>query len=197
MMTLALLRDVFALTTTFVLAGALFAFAVLPEPLGAWCRLQLSLALSVPATLALSLPAVVGGILSLWTTVGAFALLASVAAWRTRGRLRALAVSTPALTARIGWPRVRLLVLGIASVALAWVLIVGPQIHERRPDAQPLHSTPWYYWWLADGIADDGGIPPSLPEWGTSRPFQRAYVATSIHTAATMQLGGGADFALL
>ena len=195
-MSLVLARDVLALTTTFLLAGGLLAYAIFPEPLGAGRRLQLALALSVPATVAVSIPAVAAGALSLWTTVVALALLASVALFRTRERVRRLPTTISRATLPRAKPPLRMALVAVAAGILAWVLVLDPQLDARRPDAQPLHSTSWYYWWLADEVANDGGIPASLPEWGSDRPFQRAYVATTLHTAATMQIGGGADFAL-
>ncbi|HKG57096.1 MAG TPA: hypothetical protein VKA85_07605 [Candidatus Limnocylindrales bacterium] len=79
----------------------------------------------------------------------------------------------------------------LAAAAAAFVvvgLVVVPSAIRLGPGL--LASTPavWYYANLARGVAASGGIPPELPEWGSSRPFQTDYLPFTAHSAAMFQL---------
>jgi Ca2+/Na+ antiporter len=189
-----LARDVSSLGVAFLLTGFLAGIIIFPERLQSARRLYLSLALSPLATVLIALPAVAGGRLSILTTCLGLAVLCVVAAaryWRRHGPRRAAATAL-----RDWWQRFRAprsIVFLVVAGAVSWLVLIGPQVESRRPSGLPLQSTVWWYWWLAEAVAGEGGIPAASPEWGRSEPFQHAYIGSTIHTAAAMQLAGGAD----
>jgi hypothetical protein len=76
----------------------------------------------------------------------------------------------------------------LLMTGLAIVLVVAPSHARVGPDLLPITSTVWYYANLARAVATTGGIPATLPEWGTDRPFQTDYLPVTAHTAAAVQL---------
>ena len=75
-----------------------------------------------------------------------------------------------------------------AGAVLALVLVVLPSRMAVGDALLPYTSTVWYYANLARSVALEGGLPVSLPEWGTTLPFQTDYLPFTAQTAATLQL---------
>ena len=76
---------------------------------------------------------------------------------------------------------------GIGAL-LAIVAVLARSRLDVGPSLLPFTSTVWYYANLAARVAAAGGIPATLPEWGTERPFQADYLPVTAHTAAALQL---------
>ena len=95
---------------------------------------------------------------------------------RTRGVLRSV------------WPDLGYLAAVAAVSCLVWlplgVVVVGTTW-------APLGSTPWYYGDLAQQIADNGHIPATSQEWGTTVPFLADYRLFSAGTAALVVVSDG------
>ncbi len=91
---------------------------------------------------------------------------------------------------RLRWtPSRRRWALGTGVVvALAVVAVLVRSRLEVGSSLLPFTSTVWYYANLAARVAAAGGIPATLPEWGTERPFQADYLPVTAHTAAALQL---------
>jgi hypothetical protein len=78
-------------------------------------------------------------------------------------------------------------VTGLAVVVFAplWWAIA-------RTTWSPLGSTPWYYYGLAQQVADAGSIPSTSVEFGTATPFLNDYHLFTTGTAMLLtQYGGG------
>jgi hypothetical protein len=76
---------------------------------------------------------------------------------------------------------------GIGSIVAIVAVLVRSRL-EVGPSLLPFTSTVWYYANLAARVAATGGIPATLPEWGTERAFQTDYLPVTTHTAAALQL---------
>ena len=173
--------------------------------------------------LCLVLPGIAGGVLLSWssddpTRPGALVLRsvsAGVSAWLLSS---GLLERTVGITKTSAWVMEGL--LGVASVAVlllprsravlrsalgeagyfaslvvvtavAW-LPMGALLTSRRPGVL-LGSTPWYYWSLAQQVADAGRVPATATEWGTTLPFLADYRLFSDGTALMLAQGGDFD----
>lgn len=191
------LRDLTALAITFGLTGWLLGLVVLPERLGAIRRGGITLALSVPATLAIGLPGLLLHRLGPPSLLPGLGLLGGIAAWRARrGPGDGLRTVRPAIP-RLGGVAWRRLLLVSAGAALGWLAVVQPQIATRRWDGLPRDTTVWYYWWLVERVERSGGLPATIPEWGKDRPFPLEYLAATVHGATAAALAGGPDLPLM
>jgi hypothetical protein len=76
---------------------------------------------------------------------------------------------------------------GLGAVVAVVAVLVRSRL-EVGPSLLPFTSTVWYYANLAARVAAAGGIPATLPEWGTERAFQADYLPVTTHTAAALQL---------
>ena len=170
------------------------------------------------------LPGIAGGVLLTWSSVeparpGALllrGLSCGVAAWLLGSGVLA---STAGITTVSSWVTEAL--LGVASV----VVLVLPRSRRVLRDAggeavylaamvvvsltawlpvgilvlrttwAPLGSTPWYYWSLAQQVADVGHVPATSVEWGTTLPFLADYRLLSTGTAMMLTQGGAHDMA--
>jgi hypothetical protein len=75
----------------------------------------------------------------------------------------------------------------LAGLFVAAVVLV-PSIQAVGTGLLPQTSTPWYYMALARVVADTGGVPATIPEWGGQRPFPTDYVPATAHAAAALEL---------
>jgi hypothetical protein len=75
-----------------------------------------------------------------------------------------------------------------AATVLAVFLVFLPAHVDFTGNRLPLSSTVWYYANLARLVADAGGFPATIIEWGAARPFQLDYAAVTAHTAAALEL---------
>jgi hypothetical protein len=57
----------------------------------------------------------------------------------------------------------------------------------------PLGSTPWYYWSLAQRVAENGHVPATTTEWGVTLPFLDDYHLFTTGTAMLLAQGGSLD----
>jgi hypothetical protein len=76
---------------------------------------------------------------------------------------------------------------GLAGLFVAIIILV-PSVGAVGSGLLPQTSTPWYYMALADRVADTGGIPAAIPEWGGERPFPTDYLPATTHAAAALEL---------
>ncbi|HTC86093.1 MAG TPA: glycosyltransferase family 39 protein [Candidatus Acidoferrum sp.] len=128
------------------------------------------------------------GILQPLVVVVALAALIAVPVivrWRSRAS-RPNHIGRSHLASRTRARRTSLLAGVAGAIAVAGVLINSRL--EVGASLLPFTSTVWYYTNLAVHVASSGGIPASLPEWGTARAFQTDYLPVTAHTAAAIQL---------
>lgn len=78
-----------------------------------------------------------------------------------------------------------------AGAGVIAALVVIPSRLRVGETLLPFTSTVWYYVNLARVVAERGGFPATLPEWGTARPFQLDYLPVTAHAAAALQLFPG------
>jgi hypothetical protein len=78
----------------------------------------------------------------------------------------------------------------IGTVAVA-ILTILPSRAMVGSALLPFTSTVWYYANLAVATGAARGFPPTLPEWGTERPFQTDYLPVTAHTAGFLELMPG------
>jgi hypothetical protein len=78
-----------------------------------------------------------------------------------------------------------------AATVLAIFLILVPAHVDLSGNRLPSSSTVWYYANLARLVADAGGFPATIIEWGAPRPFQLDYAAVTAHTAGALELMPG------
>src|SRR5690242_13559987 len=81
--------------------------------------------------------------------------------------------------------------VGLAAVAFVAWLPVGQLV--IRTTWGPTGSTPWYYWSLAQRVADTGHLPATTVEWGSTLPFLADYRLMSTGTALLLAQGGDFD----
>jgi hypothetical protein len=197
------LQDLVALIVGFALGGWLLGSAVIPERLGAATRLWLSLALGSSATVILAFPGLLAGQLAgPWFPIG-LGLLAAVAALRAsrsvwaglrggwsgsvarfRRRLRRPAMQRHLL--------VRLVTIATA-LAIGAIVVLGPQLAAADANGLLRGTTPWYYYRLVTDMISVNGIPATIGEWGELRGYPIEYLGTTLHTAITGIIAGGAD----
>lgn len=203
-MTLRFVADWMALLVTFALTGGMLGVAVIPERLGAGKRTLLSLALAIPATILIAVPAVSLRRLNALTFAFGLCVLAAVAFFRNRERIvRSVRTRTTSgipvqfWRSRLWSDPWRVLILLSAAVA-GWFAVLGPQIASRRPDGLPWGSTVWYYWWVVKQVYSEGGVPRSAAEWGSiSRPFPVEYLGAALHGAISTAVSGQPDLLFL
>jgi hypothetical protein len=190
-----------ALALTFIGTGWVLSFAVLPARLGPYRRFFLSAALSVPATIAAAVPGLLSRHLTPLSFGGGLALMAAVAAFRSRRLLQHPWQRLSRLGERL---RVRSLLsrlpglLGVAAAVAAGAIVVfAPQVRARGGRLVPIAGASWRYWALVRQVATAGRVPSTDLEWGAHRTFPIEYLAASIHGAVTAELGGGATLRLL
>jgi len=82
----------------------------------------------------------------------------------------------------------------IVAVLAVAVVLVAPQLLAIavRADSVPV-STPWYFWGLAQGYADDGEIPTTVVEYGVETSALTDYAGFSAGTAALSFFSSGPD----
>ena len=107
---------------------------------------------------------------SSWATSGLLAL----------GSLVLLSLSRSRAVLRLALPELGYLAALLLVTAVSW-LPVGALVVQTTWG--PLGSTPWYYWSLADKIAQAGHVPETATEWGTTLPFLDDYHLFSTGTA--------------
>lgn len=192
---ITLVRDLAAFAVTFLLSGWLLGLAIFPGTVGAQLRLQLSLSLSVPATLLISVPALITHQLTLRVYLLSLTVLMLVAAGTVTMSGRAVSGIHIRIKHRskvhINW----LYLTGcVVAVALGWLTVYRPQMAILEPNGELPHGpVTWYYLWLVSETISSRGIPSTIAEWGTMRSFPVEYAASTIHAAITSVLGGGFD----
>lgn len=173
------LQVTIAVALLFVLPGWALGPLLVPvasTPLARWGRaagvslLTASAACSLLAWLDLLRPPIVVGVLLVMT--GLPLLL------QRRGRVR-LPSRPRARRWRVGAG------LGLALTVGLVVLATGVDLGGRR---LPFTSTVWYYANLARAVAETGGFPATLVEWGAAHPFQLDYLTVTAHTGAALEL---------
>ena len=92
------------------------------------------------------------------------------------------------LTPRGGRRRSTSWLRSAVAAAFVTVVVILPSRTTVGDGLLPRTSTPWYYMAVAGDVAATGGIPPSIEEWGRSRPFPTDYVPASAHAAAALEL---------
>ncbi|MBA3779601.1 MAG: hypothetical protein H0X16_09960 [Chloroflexi bacterium] len=113
------------------------------------------------------------------------------------GLLAALVVRSSLAAARRGdqrSPPARLPVrkwLPALVLALAFIVLLVPQFLIALPEGLPRDTTSWYYWNLSRLTAETGGLPSSVMEWGSPRPFKADYLPFTTHLAAVEALDPG------
>ncbi|HET6560436.1 MAG TPA: DUF6541 family protein [Marmoricola sp.] len=78
-----------------------------------------------------------------------------------------------------------------ALVALSFVVWLPVGLVVLETSWAPVGPTSWYYWGLAEQIADAGHVPATSLEWGTTVSFLDDYKLFSAGTAALLVVGGG------
>lgn len=100
-------------------------------------------------------------------------------------------------TARLGAfvnRRFRRLIGVTAAVVVAGVVVLGPQ---TAPSENPWPSgLSLYYWHLGQATVDSHGLPASIGEWGTPRPFPTEYLVTTVHGAVSTIIAGDGDLGM-
>jgi hypothetical protein len=183
------LQTVGALALLFVVPGLTWGPLLAPgptTPLGAAGRAVAASVLTAAATCTLL---AVLGLLAAPLVVGALLVLTAVPL--ASRHVRAEVLRRPRWSRRgPRWThRVRRWWLGaMCGLVVAAALVVVPSRQEVGPDLLPFTSTVWYYANLARAVAETGGFPQGLPEWGAIRPFQSDYLPVTAHTAAALQL---------
>jgi hypothetical protein len=94
----------------------------------------------------------------------------------------------PSFRLAVTWRSRRYWAGAAAATLLAVFLVVVPAHVDFSGNRLPLSSTVWYYANLARLVADAGGFPATIVEWGAARPFQLDYAAVTGHTAAALEL---------
>lgn len=127
------------------------------------------------------------------TALAMFGMLRPVAVFATIAIVSLAPLAVPSVRRGVG--RLRLpgrrpagWALAIAGLGLAVLFIVLPSHAELDAAPLPASTTVWYYAHLAQAVADTGGFPKDLPEWGSSRPFQTDYAPFTAHSAAVFDL---------
>jgi hypothetical protein len=108
-------------------------------------------------------------------SVGVLSLPGSLAVLRTRARDALDLGIVLGLAAAVWWP------VGVAALRIKWA---------------PLGSTPWYYWNLADQVAEHHFVPATSTEWGVTVPFLGDYHLFTTATAMLLEQGGAGVGAL-
>jgi Dolichyl-phosphate-mannose-protein mannosyltransferase len=188
--------DLLSLSLTYFLAGYLAGWIVLPSPLGAWDRLFISLALSVPATLLAAAPGVATHSLGGWNVALGISVLGAAATWRAWDTLRAFVVRLRSRRLRIGRPPVVPLILIGLAVVVTWFTVLVPEGVENTASGDPNGTIVYYHWGIVGRVVEADGLPATLPEWGRQREFPYEYAFSVLHAAATASLAGGTGFTL-
>lgn len=188
--------DSLALAAAFLLAGSFAGWALVPERLGGWDRLFLSLALAVPAAILAAAPGIATHSLASWNVVAGLVALGAVAAWRARASLRRAPAAMQALRERPPLPRPIPTLLVAMAAAMAWFGVLVPEGIEDAGSGPPNGTIVYYHWGIVSKVVEDGGLPATIPEWGKEREFPYEYGFSVMHGAATAVLAGDSGFVL-
>ena len=99
-----------------------------------------------------------------------------------------LVLRTPSLRLRVTTRGTRYWAGAAVAILVALFLVLAPAHVDFSGNRLPSSSTVWYYGNLARLVADAGGLPATIVEWGAARPFQLDYAAVTAHTAAAVEL---------
>ncbi len=188
--------DFLALAAAFLLAGLFAGYALVPERLGGWDRLFLSLALAVPATILAAAPGIATHSLAAWSIVAGLGALGALGAWRTRDSLRRALPAARSLRSRARPPRALTVLFATAALAMAWFAVLVPEGIEDSGSGRPNGTIVYYHWGIVSKVVEDGGLPATIPEWGKEREFPYEYGFSVMHGAATAVLAGDSGFVL-
>lgn len=197
---MGLCRELLALSASFGAAGFFAGWIAVPTPLGAWCRLFLSLALAVPSFILASAPGAATHSLAGWNILLGLGLLGGLAAWRAREELRFALLTLPDLRSTLAssFERIQLVpaLLVCLAVVATWATVLVPEGIEDTGSGRPNGTIVYYHWGIVDRVVEDGGLPETLPEWGKPREFPYEYAFSVIHGAGTAALAGDSGFVL-
>jgi hypothetical protein len=189
------LRDVVALLATFLLAGVFTGWIFIPERLSGWDRLFLSLALAVPGTLLAAAPGIATHRLAAWNVVAGLLVLGALGAWRAREGLRRSANGVRRVRPPQR-PRFSVVLLTCLAGLTTWFAVLAPQGVESTGEGRPNGTIVYYHWGIVGKVVEDGGLPPTLNEWGKPREFPYEYAFSVMHAASTANLAGRSGFVL-
>ena len=187
--TLEVARAIAALLILFVVPGLAWGPLLLPgapTPLHVVGR-AIGLSLVITAAVCTGI-AGIGQLRPVPLVIGlALASVLPLASARIRGSIVAHRLGRPSRRIVSSWLR-----FAVGTVFVGLVVIL-PSRAAIGDDLLPQTSTPWYYAAVARDIANAGGIPATIDEWGQSRPFPTDYVPASAHAAAALELLPGGD----
>ena len=155
--------DFVSLSVTFAVAGFAAGWIVLPQALGGWNRLFVSLALAVPATILAAAPGIATHSLARWNLACMLAGLAALAGWRARTAARGGLARLRRGSLRAPRPQAVPTLLAVLALAITWSAVLVPEGVENTGSGDPNGTIVYYHGGSSARWSTRGGCPRRSP----------------------------------